>query len=110
MKASIDKMKQIAGELRNRPADPDVAYTKMVEAQSVFAETIELLAGMTDNKLQSLDVSMRAITSTMQVVQTSMSAQSQFAQSGDNSRVKKPASESRCVSSLPTLSSAQSLE
>ena len=109
MKASIDKMKQIAGALRNRPADPDVAYTRMVEAQSVFAETIELLAGMTDNRLQSLDVSMRAITSTMQVVQTSMSAQSQSAQSGVNSKVGgRPMCESRCVGSLTILGSDKS--
>ena len=111
MQAAIAKARSQAAALRAPSAYPDERYAKVLNAQSAFAEALELMANVVtanESGVQSLNGSMQAVGATMSALHASFSAQSQSAQSGVNSRVNKPASESRCVSSLLTLGSDKS--
>ena len=118
MQSAITALESQIKALLPPPANPGEGYTKLVGVQTAMLATIKLIASAgaasenaiqsVGTKVQTCESALQSINASMHVVQTAIA--NQPAQSNAGAKFgSKPAAESRCVSSLPTLGSDKTI-
>ena len=101
-----------AQSLRAQPSDVNEAFRKLAESNDKLVEAIRIISVTIANsepvvqalesKMRTCDSELRSIHASIQAVQTTIAKQPAQS-SGNSGSGMEPASESRCVSSLPML-------